>query len=90
MPLSTREQDEVQTLIECSSPEELLGIKSNAEDTLQQINILMGQKILSHEENKEAQIAIETLLRIESTQQNKGWWFRTKRRLQLTQMYLGG
>ena len=89
MPLSLRLQDEIQAQIDNCSKEEVIELGQNAENTLQHINILVGQKLLSREEKKAAEIAVETLVRIESTEKNKGWWFRTKRRLQIMQMYMG-
>ncbi len=89
MPLSSADQQQVQQMIEVSSAEERREMRVEAEVTLAQANALMGQKILSKEENKAIEISIEVLMRIEATEQGKGWWFRTKRRVQLTQMYLG-
>ena len=63
-------------------------MRGDAEATLAQVNYLMGQKVLNAEESKAAEIAIETLTRLEAKEKNGGWWFRTKRRLQLTKMYL--
>ena len=89
MPLSSADQQQVQQTIELASAGERRKMCAEAEATLAQINVLMGQKILSKEENKVCEIAIEILMRFEATEQGKGWWFRTKRRIQLTQMYLG-
>ncbi len=89
MPLSSADQQQVQQTIEAASAGVRQKMRAEAEATLAQINVLMGQKILSKEENKAAQIAIEILMRLEATEQDKGWLFRTKRRIQLTQMYLG-
>ena len=89
MPLSMSSQDEIQALIDNSSKDEIEELVRNAENTLQEVNILSGQKFLSGDEKKSAEIAVETLVRVESTEKNKGWWFRTKRRLQIMQMYMG-
>lgn len=89
MPLSGNEQQQIQTMVDAASKEERQEMCANAEATLSQVNMLMGQKLLSKEESKAAGVAIEILVRVEATEKGKGLWFRTKRRLQLTQMYLG-
>ena len=89
MPLTNQEHQHVQDMIDSSSAEGLNDLRLEAEATLSEVNVLMGQKILSKDENKAAEIAVEILTRIEATQKRKGWWFRAKRRVQLTQMYLG-
>lgn len=86
---SKHEHEAVQTMVDQATPEERLDLRNQAESTLAQVNYLMGRHVLTKDENKAAEIAIETLVRLEATAQNKGWWFRAKRRLQLTQMYLG-
>jgi hypothetical protein len=57
--------------------------------TLSAINTKMGRKVLGRQESKFASTSIEILTRTEATEKKKGWWFRAKRRMQLTQMYLG-
>ena len=89
MSLSTRNQQQVQQMIEAASAQGRREMRAEAEATLAQVNVLMGQGILSKEDIKAAEIAIEILMRLEATEQGKGWWFRSKRRIQLTQMYLG-
>lgn len=89
MSLSGNEQQQIQKRIEAATIEERKEMCANAESTLSQINVLMGQKILSKEEFKVGEEAIEILMRVEATEKGKGLWFRMKRRLQLTQMYLG-
>ena len=89
MPLSATDQQQVQDLIDAASPEQRREMKSEAEATLGQVNTLMGQKLLSRDENKAMEIAVEMLVRIDATEKGKGWFFRSKRRLQLVQMYLG-
>lgn len=89
MLLSGREQQQIQVMVDTASTEERQEMCANAETTLSRANMLMSQKILSKEENKAVNVAIEVLMRVEATEKGKGWWFRTKRRLQLTQMYLG-
>ncbi len=89
MPMSGNEQQQIQMMIDVASSEERREMCANAEATLSQVNMIMGQKILSKEESKAADVAIEILMRVEATEKGKGWWFRAKRRVQLTQMYLG-
>lgn len=89
MSLSTRDHQQVQQMIEAASAEDRREMRAEAETTLAQVNALMGQGLLSKQDSKAAEIAIEILMRFEATEQGKGWWFRTKRRIQLTQMYLG-
>lgn len=89
MPTTTAEQGMVQALIDAATKEERQHLRVEAEATLAEINVLMGQKLLSREESKASDIAIETLTRLDATEQNKGWWYRARRRVQLIQMYLG-
>ena len=62
---------------------------ADAEHNLSQINLVLDKEPLTDEERKAVYVAIEVLARLEATEKNKGWWFRTKRRYQLYQMYLG-
>jgi hypothetical protein len=76
-------------MVEAASAENRREMRAEAEATLAQVNALMGQLLLSKDDSKAGEIAIEILIRLEATERGKGWWFRTKRRIQLTQMYLG-
>lgn len=89
MPLSSIEQQLIQSMVLDSSEIQKTKLCQAAKTTLSEINWVMSQRILTREENKEAEKAVEILMRVEATEKNKGWWFRTKRRLQITQMYLG-
>lgn len=89
MPVSALEHGLVQTTVEQASEGERQQLKMEAEEVLAHINFQMGRAFLSKEERKAADIAIETLVRLEAMEKGKGWWFRAKRRVQLTQMYLG-
>ena len=89
MSLSTRDQQQVQQMIEAATAEDRSEMYAEAEATLAQVNALMGQGLLSKEDSIAAENAIEILMRLEATEQGKGWLFRTKRRIQLLQMYLG-
>lgn len=87
--ISRQEHIEIQALIDNASPEDRVQLRANAEVTLSEVNMLMGQRFMSTEESKAGDIAIEILVRLDSTERGKGWWYRMKRRVQLTQMYLG-
>lgn len=89
MALSTRDHQQVQQMVENASADDRKKVHAEAEYTLARVNAIIGQRLLSKEDRKAAEIAIEILMRFEATEQGKGWWFRTKRRIQLTQMYLG-
>lgn len=90
MPLSSGEQQTIEDMVAAASPDQRRNMRADAEAALSQINRLMGQRLLSREENKVAERAVEVLVRLEAIENGKGWWFRSKRRLQLVQMYLGG
>jgi hypothetical protein len=90
MSLSSAELQRVESAVAAASPDLRLKMKGEAEATLAHVNKLMAQRLLSREENKAAEVAVEILVRIEAIATGRGWWFRSKRRLQLTQMYLGG
>ena len=89
MSVSPRDQLQVQQMIEAASAENRRDMRAEAEATLAQVNVLIGLGYLSKESRKSCEIAIEILMRIEATEQGKGWWFRTRYRMQLIQMYLG-
>jgi hypothetical protein len=63
MVLSAAEQNYVQSLVESSSPAELMQLKANAEVALAHLNFEMDQKILPTKEMKDGEIAIEILVR---------------------------
>lgn len=87
--ISRQEMLEIQELVDNGSPEDRARMRANAETVLSEVNMLMGQRLLSAGENKSGNVAIEVLVRLEATERGKGWWFRMKRRPQLTKMYLG-
>jgi hypothetical protein len=89
MALSTSEHHSIQQMIDSASTAARQQLHTDAENTLAQINVLMSQKMFSSQQRSQAESAIEILVRIEATEKGKGWWFRAKRRIQLTQMYLG-
>jgi hypothetical protein len=89
MPLTRAELLFIQNSVQAASNAEREEMRLQSEETLAKTNILMSQEWLSREDNKPAELAIETLVRLETISNGKGWWYRAKRRLQLTQMYLG-
>tara|TARA_B100000745_G_scaffold299342_1_gene249959 strand:- start:1143 stop:1415 length:273 start_codon:yes stop_codon:yes gene_type:complete len=89
MPVSASEHDLVQKTIEQASGEEKKVLRMGAEEALAHVNFQMGKTLLSKEERKAAEVAIETLVRLDAKERGKGFWFRAIRRVQLTQMYLG-
>lgn len=89
MGLSGIVQQGVQNNIDLANEEEIDEMKIEAESILADINLLMDRGFLSNEQKYASELAIELLVRIEATTQKKGWWFRSKRRLQLIQLYLG-
>lgn len=89
MPISAHEQNLVQVEIDMASETERKVMRERAEEILADANFVSGSRLLSHEESHAAEIAIEYLTRLDAIRLGKGWWFRTKRRMQLVQMYLG-
>jgi len=88
MSISAAQHHEIQTMIDASSPDGLKDLKAKAEATLAHVNQHMG-RLLTGDESRAADVAIEILVRIEAAENSGGWWFRTKRRMQLVQLYLG-
>lgn len=86
--LSGRDQQAVELMVMSANESELEEIRLEAERTLSLVRSAMGRR-LSPEDSKAADLAIEALVRIECRALGKGWWFRAKRRVQLTQLYLG-
>lgn len=82
------EQQTIEKLVAAASPTQREVLRADAEAALTQINRRMAQRLLYHDEIKAAKRAIELLVCVEAIDHGKGWWFRTKRRAQLTQMYL--
>lgn len=87
MSTSGAEQQEIQAMIDASSTDDLKALKAKAEATLAFVNLNMD-RLLTADESKAADVSIEILVRIEATEKSGGWWFRTKRRMQLVQLYL--
>jgi hypothetical protein len=89
MALSSAQQDHVQNIVDAATADERQQLTLNAEMTLLEINSVAATRVLDRQERVEAEYAIEMLVRLEATENQKGWWFRSKRRIQLVQMYLG-
>jgi len=90
MLLSHVDQQAIEKIVAAASPDRRNVLRAEARTALAHINKTLAQRILFLEETKAAETAIELLVRIEAIEKAKGWWFRFKRRLQLTQTYLGG
>jgi hypothetical protein len=84
------EQHQVQQTIDAASPEEIVALKLDAEDASAEFGFLVANGSASMATKNAFHLAIEVLVRLEAKEKRKGWLFRTKRRLQLTAMYLGG
>jgi hypothetical protein len=89
MAVSAQEQAQIQSEIQLASEEELLRLRAAAERILAEMNARMGQRLLSRDEIHAGEVAVEFIVRLEATQLGKGAWYRAKRRLQVTQTYLG-
>jgi len=89
VPISTNEHAQIQAAVDSTPLDKRDLLKMEAEQTLAEVNVLMGQGLLSKEASKAADVAIEILVRLEATERRKGAWWRAKRRLQMVQMYLG-
>ena len=91
MPVSTSEQNAIQTRLESASQEDLDELRRNAETMLRfgQGNAIMPRRRLSSIERHEVEKAIEVLVRLECLEVNGGWWFRQKRRYALLKEYVG-
>src|SRR5262245_59560882 len=66
MPLSSAEQQTIEDMVVAASPNQRDNMRLDAEAALTQINNLMGRRLLSQEENKVAERAIEILVRLEA------------------------
>jgi hypothetical protein len=87
MAVTLSEQAEIQRIVDSCNPRELAALHADAMGNLHRLNRISQRKLLSSEELKAANVAIELLTRVEAKQQGGGWWFRTKRRFQLTKLY---
>ena len=67
---------------------ELETVHEVAINRLMEYSKILSTRRFNKEEDEVTDYLIELLVRIESKQQNKGWWFRTKRRPALILKYL--
>lgn len=67
---------------------ELETVHEVAINRLMEYSKILSTRRFNKEEDEVTEYLIELLVRIESKQQNKGWWFRTKRRPALILKYL--
>ena len=88
MPLTTNQQNEIQSMVESSSPEQLKDLKEDAEFALRQLKRSLDHRLLSNIEMKQFEMAVEFLTSLETTQLGKAFWYRSKRRYQIAKMYL--
>lgn len=88
MSATGEEQRHIQGQIDSATNDELVQMSQNAEITMHNISILIGQKKLSKEEHKASSLAIEMLTRLDSTRLGKGAFYRAKHRINLVLKYL--
>ena len=86
---STVEQRTIENMVAAATPDQRKAMRSEAEAALIQVNSQAAQRLLFHGEQQTAERAIELLVCMDAIEKGKGWWFRFKRRIQLTQSYLG-
>lgn len=89
MSLSSTEQMAIQNEIDGSDNDKLFSISESAKSTLVAINNISHQRILSADERKQSDIAIEYLVRIDATKKGKGALYRMRKRISLTMIYQG-
>ena len=89
MLLTHADQLAIERTIAAASPDRRNALRAEARSALALISKTQAQRILFLEETKAAETAIELLVWIEAIEKSRSWWFRFKRRVQLTQIYLG-
>jgi hypothetical protein len=89
LPLSSSEQQRVQDLLDRATPQQRQALRSEAEAKLLAAGAAMAYGKLDAEESKAIYVAIEFITRLDCMASGGGWWCRSKRRVQVTQMYLG-
>ena len=82
------EQNQVQRMIDAASPNEIAELKLEAESASVEYGSLVTNGLADPTTKTAFHLAVETLVRLEAKKKRKGWWFRTRRRVQLTAMYL--
>ena len=90
MPISSNQQTQIQNQISSADATTRETLQDEAELSLGDISMVAGMRSLSVEEKRQAEWAIEILVRLEATAKGKGRFFRMKRRAQLVMQYIGG
>lgn len=90
MLISSREQQEIQSIIDSSSLHELREREREVDRLLGSFcdGVVTRKRALTSLERMEVERAIELLVRCEARIQGKGWWFRQKRRFELVREHL--
>ena len=83
------EQSQIQSIIDAASAEKRAELETEAVFAAVDLGTSMKIGMLGPLEKNAFHMAVEMLVRLEAKKYRKGWWFRTKRRLQLTAMYMG-
>jgi len=87
--LMSIEQSQVQSLIDGADDHEKHVLETEAKSLAVDMGNLVANGLAAASQKDTFHVAIEMLVRLEANKYRKGLWFRTKRRLQLTAMYLG-
>ena len=87
MAVTPSEQAEIQRFVDSCNPRELVALHADTMDNLRRLSHISQRKLLSGEELKAANVAIELLTRVEAKQLGRGWWFRWRRRFQVARVY---
>ena len=82
------EQSQVQGLIDSADAQQRQTFESEAKSLAVDLGSLVANGLASPSQKDTFHLAIEMLVRLEAKEYGKGLWFRTKRRVQLTAMYL--
>jgi len=87
--LMSIEQRQVQSLIDGADDQEKHVLEQEAMSLAVDLGHLVTNGLATASQKDTFHLAIEMLVRLEANKYRKGFWFRTKRRVQLTAMYLG-
>ena len=85
--LGREEQNLIQHQIDVADHDERKQLRLDAEGHLKHTAVLIRLDMFDKLARHESELAVETLMRLEATEQGKGWWFRTKRRVQIAAKY---
>ena len=81
--LSPAVQRRIQDAIDAGSEADRSAMRGRAEQRLDEQTALLRLRRLNPEERRDRQVALEFLTRLDATASGGGWFYRTKRRLQL-------